>query len=768
MDSDSSQNSLGQDLDQIGRLNISMPNMNFSQYLNRPSFNLPNLPNIDLKNLPRVKSFSEDISKYISQYISSYSLSDDTTITSMKTAISSRIQMNNFLNDLNLGLSLQTAIDRLEPLTSIIHEAIVLPVEDDHIYQAYTQDHQGHSHDALHGGAEDDTEPVGVDKIVHKHNQPLVNEIVNPEKPLATRSTRHHKKKRKHAAAILSTDAETNSTQPASDWDHVDELTSEEVKALTDLQSTEDFQREDLLRLKIQNIQGLTNLSQKLKNKLVTRLMMGNYYKYINKELPETVKRLHIELEPKAQRDWQAAVQPLTLTQDQNDLDIDMTSLSMAEDSSDTSMKDFDLKKDENEVTLTEEDLTPSYHNKSAKILGCNHYQRNCKLECPTCFKWFPCRFCHDQQISSHKLIRSEVKHILCMSCMTPQNPSDNYCMECGIELANYFCKKCVLYDNDPTKDIYHCEKCGICRLGLGLGKDYFHCDKCNICLSIDLKERHKCISNTTHCNCPICNEYLFTSINKVVFMKCGHLIHQLCYDELIKHSFKCPLCKKTVVEVETQFRILDQEILQLPLPSPYNLWRCIVSCNDCKGKSNVSYHVLGLKCKYCKSYNTNQLKLIKPEEEEQEEEEVDHLGASGMHSLRETENSMRLIGTNLQSNFRIGEQNVTTTIQDEEAEEDEYIDEDDERDLDNEEDLVNFRALKRLRDRQRQTKSSNNQGKNKKNANSHAHAHNNNNNNNTNSINKKLDGVHDGDMSNVSYIASVLQGFINSVLDEK
>ena len=81
--------------------------------------------------------------------------------------------------------------------------------------------------------------------------------------------------------------------------------------------------------------------------------------------------------------------------------------------------------------------------------------------------------------------------------------------------------------------------------------------------------------------------------------MKCGHLIHQACYDELSKHSHKCPVCKKTVVNVETEFRILDQEIRQLPpLPLPYNLWRCIISCNDCKGKSNVPYHVVGLKCK--------------------------------------------------------------------------------------------------------------------------------------------------------------------------
>ena len=47
------------------------------------------------------------------------------------------------------------------------------------------------------------------------------------------------------------------------------------------------------------------------------------------------------------------------------------------------------------------------------------------------------------------------------MYCHTPQIPESNYCINCEQELANYFCSKCILYDNDQTKDIYHCDKCG-------------------------------------------------------------------------------------------------------------------------------------------------------------------------------------------------------------------------------------------------------------------------------------------------------------------
>jgi hypothetical protein len=35
---------------------------------------------------------------------------------------------------------------------------------------------------------------------------------------------------------------------------------------------------------------------------------------------------------------------------------------------------------------------------------------------------------------------------------------------------------QCRLWDDSPTKSIYHCADCGVCRVGKGLGKDFFHC----------------------------------------------------------------------------------------------------------------------------------------------------------------------------------------------------------------------------------------------------------------------------------------------------
>lgn len=641
---------LTEDLEQIGKLSLKI---NLGA-ISLPSMSLPGLPNLPKFELGRLQEYSKELSNYISSYVTSTTDRESIDIdkndqeyrqivNSIKTAISTRIQMNNFLYDLQLGENINSAIDRLQPLTDIIHETIFSPVED--LIEPVTY--------------EEETEPVGVEKVVNP-DMPLYNEIIKPETTV---------RKSKHWKSKLALDSDDNQT--ASDLDHIDGLSEERIKELSDLTSLDDIANEEVLRAKIQKITQLSSINQIQKNKLVTRLMMGNYYKYIQEKLPSS----EIPSILKQQR--------LTLQNSQLEVTHEET-----EDEKEEKVEEpkEDLEHDrveDDEVFLDESDYLPSYHDAANKILGCPHYQRNCKLECPTCLKWYPCRFCHDQEVTSHKMSRNEVKHILCMKCNTPQEPDTNECVNCEHELANYFCDKCVLYDNDCSKDIYHCDKCEICRLGLGLGKDYFHCDECNICLSIDLREKHKCVSNSTHSNCPICNEYLFTSVHKVVFMKCGHSIHQSCYDELVKHSYKCPMCKKTVVNVETQFRILDQEIQQQPLPSPYNLWRCIISCNDCKGKSNVNYHILGLKCKYCKSYNTNQLKLIKPEEENDDDEQIHE----EEHNF--DENVIRSVQHNILANFRIGEGILVGTSVDDG--DDEVIDENnDEHENDNHEEAGN------------------------------------------------------------------------------
>ncbi|KAL2430603.1 putative RING finger protein C2F3.16 [Exophiala dermatitidis] len=276
---------------------------------------------------------------------------------------------------------------------------------------------------------------------------------------------------------------------------------------------------------------------------------------------------------------------------------------------------------------LTPEDLVPSYapmdesvaeeldssEESSKPQLGCVHYKRNVKMQCNICQKWYTCRLCHDE-VESHTLPRRETKNMLCMLCNTPQ-PVGQFCKNCHVQAACYYCPVCKLWNNDPAKSIYHCDDCGICRLGEGLGKDFFHCKKCAACMSIQAESTHKCIERSTKCDCPICGEYLFTSNKPVAFMRCGHSIHEACFAEWCNTSYKCPICSKSIANMESQFRRLDRHIEEQPMPEEYRDNRAYIFCNDCNSRSVTKYHWLGLKCAICDSYNTTQLELLGADE---------------------------------------------------------------------------------------------------------------------------------------------------------
>ncbi|KAF4922018.1 putative RING finger protein [Colletotrichum viniferum] len=96
---------------------------------------------------------------------------------------------------------------------------------------------------------------------------------------------------------------------------------------------------------------------------------------------------------------------------------------------------------------LTAEDVRPTYapakptipgEVEGARVLGCQHYKRNIKLQCSTCNKWYTCRFCHDA-VEDHTLIRKETKNMLCMLCACPQRASE-VCVNCGVTAARYYC----------------------------------------------------------------------------------------------------------------------------------------------------------------------------------------------------------------------------------------------------------------------------------------------------------------------------------------
>ncbi|KAI0484269.1 hypothetical protein GGR56DRAFT_613007 [Xylariaceae sp. FL0804] len=277
------------------------------------------------------------------------------------------------------------------------------------------------------------------------------------------------------------------------------------------------------------------------------------------------------------------------------------------------------------QYALTDEDLEPTFapvdsdiesdkgsmYAEDAKYrpLGCEHYRRNVKMQCSTCDRWYTCRFCHNQ-VEDHELVRKDTKNMLCMFCGTAQRAGES-CVACGASAARYYCDICKLWNDDPEKPCYHCNDCGICRIGRGIGKDFFHCKKCGACIAISMEADHRCIERATDCDCPICGDYMFTSPKAVCFMKCGHSIHRECFQEHMQSSYKCPICKKSLANMESQFRNLELSIQSQPMPPEFSDTRAVVLCNDCSAKSSTPYHWLGLKCSVCSSYNTAQLQII-------------------------------------------------------------------------------------------------------------------------------------------------------------
>lgn len=113
-------------------------------------------------------------------------------------------------------------------------------------------------------------------------------------------------------------------------------------------------------------------------------------------------------------------------------------------------------------------------------------------VQTPCCNKVYTCRFCHDEQ-EAHTVNRKEVTELICVLCDTRQ-PVQATCQNCHCRFGKYTCLECNLFD-DEDKNQYHCDGCGICRVG---GRDrFFHCAKCNMCLPVQLRNGHTVRYNT-------------------------------------------------------------------------------------------------------------------------------------------------------------------------------------------------------------------------------------------------------------------------------
>lgn len=247
---------------------------------------------------------------------------------------------------------------------------------------------------------------------------------------------------------------------------------------------------------------------------------------------------------------------------------------------------------------------------------GCEHYRRRCKLVAPCCDSVFWCRHCHNTERQTneadsrkrHELDRTTVRELVCAICSLRQ-PTAASCTCCGVSFGSYTCMTCCFFDDELGKEQFHCDSCGICRVG---GRDkFFHCNTCGCCYSKSLQGNHHCVEGSMRQNCPVCFEYLFDSVQPTAVLPCGHTIHSECLKDMERnHQMTCPICMKSYADLRRLWQRLDNEIALTPMPQEYASWRVDILCNDCNRPSQVNFHVLGLKCSLCSSYNTRRIAM--------------------------------------------------------------------------------------------------------------------------------------------------------------
>ncbi|CAA0826796.1 zinc ion binding [Striga hermonthica] len=264
---------------------------------------------------------------------------------------------------------------------------------------------------------------------------------------------------------------------------------------------------------------------------------------------------------------------------------------------------------EEDSVAIHEGEIpgqSPSYRDSLKLPFGCVHYKRNCKLFAPCCNKLYTCIRCHDD-LADHSVDRKTITQMMCMKCLVIQ-PIGPTCISkscTGFSMGRYYCRICKLFDDE--RQIYHCPYCNLCRVGKGLGIDYFHCMKCNACMSRALLV-HVCREKCLEDNCPICHEYIFTSNSPVKALPCGHLMHSSCFKDYTFSHYICPICSKSLGDMQVYFGMLDALLAEEKTPAEHAGQTQIILCNDCEKRGTASFHWLYHKCSYCGSYNTRLL----------------------------------------------------------------------------------------------------------------------------------------------------------------
>lgn len=241
----------------------------------------------------------------------------------------------------------------------------------------------------------------------------------------------------------------------------------------------------------------------------------------------------------------------------------------------------------------------------------CPHYTRGCLVKCTLekCGKFVKCRLCHPE------IGRFNISTVMCKKCNKIQ-PFSNKCDNCDNIFGLYCCDICHLLISDPDRNVFHCDECGVCRAG---SKDkHFHCDKCCMCYPIP-KESHYCVGiSENDAECPICKDKLDNATvfddpaQKPCLIKCGHRFHGSCLTEYLKSDYRCPLCRKAIVDLSFQSNQLDNYLgnvdqsVYTSIPEEIRNKQMSVLCYECQTEFTADFSPFQLyKCQTCNNYNT-------------------------------------------------------------------------------------------------------------------------------------------------------------------
>ena len=194
--------------------------------------------------------------------------------------------------------------------------------------------------------------------------------------------------------------------------------------------------------------------------------------------------------------------------------------------------------------------------NMNNNLYECSHYKQEYEIYTKCCKKWYKCKSCHNKK-NTHILDISKISRIKCLYCFKKQDPKQ-YCnnIECGKYLGIYYCKKCMIFNNNYIENkIFHCNKCNRC---LNSNSEITtHCNICNCCYENNLP--HICSDNKLNNNCGICIENIIKPLEKLTILKCGHIIHKFCMDDYVNHSIFvskkkkifCPICRDNILNIQ-------------------------------------------------------------------------------------------------------------------------------------------------------------------------------------------------------------------------